>query len=85
MNKLFKKLFRPNLLLSIIFIIIIAYEIFVLYYHVYPSLSTEYTEIPNQNIVRLDLDAYSKTLQLLDSSVNFAPPIWNLINVDPFR
>lgn len=79
-----KKFIRPDLILILIFLLIFGLEIYLLYSRVYVNLSTEVNEAPTDNIVRLDLASYSKTLILLDASKTFAPQPLNLANPNPF-
>ena len=86
MNKKITNIITPKLLLITIFILILAFEIYILYVGVYNNLSNDVIQPPTaNNIVRLDLATYAKTLNLLDESKNFSPPIWNLSNPNPFQ
>jgi hypothetical protein len=64
-----KKLWHPGLILTAIFLILLIIEAYLLYYKVYANLSTgiEALPVPSSNIVRLDINSYNKTLELLDS------------------
>jgi hypothetical protein len=67
--KSFQKYFRPKLVLITLFVIFLGFEMYILYYKVYTNLSVSIEEAPtnSNNIVRLDLTNYKKTLDLLDS------------------
>ncbi len=67
--KSLQKYFRPKLILVALFVIFLSFEIYILYYKVYSSLTVSVEETPtnSSNIVRLDLTNYKKTLELLDS------------------
>jgi len=84
-KRLLKKITKPSILLLIIFLLLLCYEGYVLYFKVYGSLWTEAPTVPTERIVRLDLESYAKTLNLMDALQTFTPPAWPLTNSSPFK
>ena len=68
-----KKFVHPNIILAVVFVIVIGVEAYLLYFKVYAYLSTKVENVQAEDIVRLDLNNYNKTLELLDSLNTFAP------------
>lgn len=69
------KAIRPKLVLTILFLILLGFEVYVLYFNVYGNLSTGVEDISvDTNIVRLDLKNYEKMLQLLDNAKAYGAP-----------
>lgn len=75
---------KPHFIITMIFVVIVILELFLLYTQVYTKLSPEADSVPNENIVRLDLAAYNQTIELLDALKEFVVNPWNLINPEPF-
>jgi hypothetical protein len=80
-----KKFIVPSVWLTLAFLLIVVWEGYVLYTQVYQQLLPNTVGIKPENIVRLDLGSYNKTLNLLDQTKNFEPKKINLINPDPFK
>ncbi len=80
-----KKFWKPGLILTIVFLIVLGIEGYLLYYKVYASLATNDEEviIGNNRIVRLDIKSYNQTLALLDSLKTYVAKTINLDN--PFN
>jgi hypothetical protein len=79
-----KKFINPDLLLILAFVLIMAFEIYLLHQRLYDNLTTEVANIQTDSVVRLDLPSYTKTLQILDDSKSFTPKL-NLTNTNPFK
>jgi len=66
---------NPGFILLVIFVVILGYEVYLLYYNVYINLTTEVKDITvDTNIVHLDLTNYQKMLILLDSVKTYESP-----------
>lgn len=79
------KFIRPQLLLSLLLIAMILFEVFLLYSKVYGNLSADAQTAPTGSVVRLDLAAYQKTVNLIDQLKSFTVLPWNIQNSNPFR
>ncbi len=75
---------RPQLVITLIFIIVILFEVFLLYTQVYRKLTPEADAVPNENIVRLDITAYNNTIEFLDKLKTFIVEPWDITNLRPF-
>lgn len=80
----FKRL-NFNLVLSLLLLLVLAVEVYLLYSQVYLNLSTESEVIEPQNVVRIDLSAYQKTIKLLDDLKSFQPKAVRLTDDNPFK
>lgn len=80
-----KKMISPTALFGLIFIAVLALEAYLLYTQVYGSLLAEPDVVSNEKIVRLDLTAYNKTIQLLDKQKQYIATLPILKNINPFR
>lgn len=80
-----KKFIVPSVWLVLVFILIVAWEGYILYSQVYRQLLPDTAGIKSENIVHLDLDSYNKTLNLLDNTKNFVPKTLDLVNQNPFK
>ena len=80
-----KKFFVPSVWMVIVFILIVAWEVYVLYTQVYRQLSPDFTGDETENLVRLDLDSYNKSLIILDNAKNFVPDKVNPVTTNPFK
>ncbi len=82
--KVLKKVFSPGLILSLVFLALVAFEVYLLYYKVYGNLSTTVEEAFVENkIVRLNVNNYNKLVELMDEVKTFAPT--NVISHNPFQ
>lgn len=80
----FKRL-NFNLVLSLVLLLVLAVEVYLLYSQVYLNLSTDTEVIEPQNVVRVDIGAYEKTIKLLDDLKSFQPKAVRLTDDNPFR
>ena len=76
--------FNPGFLLIAAVLLIVAWELYLLYSLLYQNLSSQVSDTIG-SVVRLDLNSYNHTLQLIDSEKNFAPQPANLRNPNPFK
>ena len=83
--KLNRKWVNLSLLLVGVFVLILVWEAYLLYSLFYTKLFGQDTDLITGRIVRLDLNSYNHTLQLLDSDKNFTPQPLNLPNSNPFK
>ena len=83
MKAIFKKIFQPSLFLTLVLVVFIIVEAYLLYSKTYLSLDTEIDLNQKSNIVRLDLASYNKTLDLLDSYINFIAA--SKVTSNPFK
>jgi hypothetical protein len=79
------KRIKIGLALTIVFGLILILEIYLAYDGLYSKLSTESETVEESNVVRVDLEAYNKTIELIDKLENFTPPNLILNNFNPFR
>ena len=80
-----KKMINPVAILGIIFVVVIAIEAYLLYYRVYGSLLAQPDEVADEKIVRLDINSYNKTVQLLDAYRQYVPAGQFPKNINPFK
>ena len=79
-----KKFIRPAVILTLLFLLLIGIEAYLLYYKVYGNLSTDINDISvDVNIVRLDVSNYNKIIELLDSLNAYQPA--NPVVENPFK
>jgi len=76
---------NPQFWLLVVFALIAAWEVYALYGVFTDNIAVHTAESPFGNIVRLDMNSYTNTLQLLDSDKIFSPPPLNLFNPNPFK
>lgn len=70
--------------ITIMFVVVIIFEVLMLYTQVYGKLSPEADIVPNENIVRLNLASYNQAVELLDKLRSFVVSPWNISNPNPF-
>jgi hypothetical protein len=80
-----KKVLRPSWVLILLFLLLLGVEAYILYSKVYGNLFTGINEeiVVENKIVRLDLNNYNKTLELLDGLQAYSAPELNINN--PFK
>ena len=74
-----------NLLLTLILLLVLAYEAFMVYQFVYLNLKVDADQIVPLNVVRVDLKAYQDTINYLDTQKNFEARPLNLPRSNPFE
>jgi hypothetical protein len=79
------KSIRAERILALIFFVIILLEGYLLYSRVYQTLNAEADLVSGGNVVRVDLNAYNQTLDLLDRLKIFVVEPWNLPDENPFQ
>ncbi len=72
-------------MLVLLFLLILAYEGYLLYSKVYANLSIGSQDIIAGSVVRLDLNAYNKMLKTIDNNKTFIPTPPVLSNPNPFK
>jgi hypothetical protein len=74
-----------RLLLNILLVIVIAIELYYVYFALYKSLNPQPVGIIFNRIVRLDLKSYQDTTNLIQSRQNYQPVPTNFLNSNPFK
>lgn len=80
----FKKV-NPSIVLSIILILFLVYEVYLLYSHLYPAIITKTPSVPEANVVRVNIPNYDKTIKFLESLENFEAGDLNLTRANIFK
>ncbi|HTL39199.1 MAG TPA: hypothetical protein VL306_00065 [Methylomirabilota bacterium] len=78
------KFIRFESVMTVVFILVVLLEMYILYTKVYAQLNPEANAIQTENIVRLDISSYNQTIDLLDNLKSFVAKPVNLNNSTPF-
>ena len=84
-KKILKKFFRPGLFLVLLFLLVVAYEVYLLKTHVYRDVTETFDAVGSDKIVRLNFNSYTNAINVLGSLQNFTPTTWHLKNPNPFK
>lgn len=74
-----------NLILTLVLLLVLLYEAYMVYSFVYLNLRVNPDQITPSNIVRVNLQAYKNTIDYLDAQKNFTARSLNLPRSNPFR
>ncbi len=77
--------FNFNLILTLILLLVLLYEAYMVYNFVYLNLKVNPDQIVPSNVVRVDLGAYKNTIDYLDAQKNFKAPSLSFPRSNPFR
>lgn len=71
--------------LSIVLLLLLAYEAWVGYSQLYKSLFTSPDVVATDNVIRVDLKSYQDTVNYLESLQTYTPDPEFITNNNPFR
>ncbi len=74
-----------GLVLTVLFVAFIVVELYFAYTYLYQNLRIDDDAIVTSNIVRVNLEDYKKTIELLDGYEQYQPPPLFLIRPNPFE
>ena len=74
-----------SVMLTIALLLLIAYEAWLGYNHLYLALFTEPVITTSDNVIRVDLASYQNTVDLLNGLRSYRPDPEFLSNSNPFR
>lgn len=75
---------RPQKILMVVFLLVLLMEGYLFYIELYSKLSPEAEAVPVENLVRLNVASYNKTLDSLDEIKSFIADPWDIDNTNPF-
>lgn len=76
---------KLNLILTLALGLVLVFEIYLAYAHIFDNLSVESAEAVRSNIVRVNLESYKGTIEFLENQQSFTAPPINLKRANPFR
>lgn len=79
------KLLNTGLILTLVFILLLLFEIYLTYGSVYQKLVANPEIIQDSNIVRVDLEAYNETIDLIEKLEIYSPPSLLFNRFNPFN
>jgi hypothetical protein len=74
-----------NVSLTVVLLLLLAVEGYWIFSNLYVNLAVNTDIIAPSNIVRVDLDAYQDTIDLLDDLKNYKPDVLQLKRGNPFK
>lgn len=74
-----------TLVLTVILILILLYQAYLVYQYIYLNLVFNTDQIEPSNIVRVNLDSYQDTIRYMDNQKDFSASSLNLQRSNPFR
>jgi len=74
-----------EVLLVAVLVVVVLFEIYLGYTNFYKRLFVEPNILPTENIVRVDLNKYNETINLIESYENYSPENYNLNTTNPFQ
>ena len=79
------KKIKVSFVLSMITVLTILVELYLAYIYLYPNLNVSDESIQTRDIVRVDLKAYQKTIDLLNKLETYQPGPLGLQRTNPFE
>ncbi|MBI2356205.1 MAG: hypothetical protein HYV13_03320 [Candidatus Doudnabacteria bacterium] len=76
---------KINFILTLVLALVLLWELYLAYIHIFKNFNQELPEVASSNIVRVNLENYRKTIDLLEEQENFAPAPVNFLRSNPFR